>query len=280
MEPKVEIVEHGTLREVALNRPGAYNAFDLPTITLLAGTLADLAADPTCEGVLISGRGKAFCAGGDLKWALAWPGGPAAAFHRLAAQFHAAVLEIRRMNKPVAAAIHGPAAGGGFSLALACDFRIMEKDAVLRQAYTSNGLCVDGAGTWTLPRLVGPARAMEILAFDPPIPAQKALEWGLITALAENGKSRETSLEILSRVAAGSLHAFGLSKRLLNESLDTPLEAQLEKEREGLASCAAQPEGMEGLSAFAERRKPDFVEARKRKVSEWPGPDSRTRKYH
>ncbi|MBU2489058.1 MAG: hypothetical protein KKA60_06680, partial [Proteobacteria bacterium] len=106
------------------------------------------------------------------------------------------------------------------------------------------------------------------------------LEWGLITALAENGKSRETSLEILSRVAAGSLHAFGLSKRLLNESLDTPLEAQLEKEREGLASCAAQPEGMEGLSAFAERRKPDFVEARKRKVSEWPGPDSRTRKYH
>ena len=91
------------------------------------------------------------------------------------------------MNKPVVAAINGVAAGGGFSLALACDFRVMEKSAVLRQAYTSNGLCIDGGGTFTLPRLVGYARALEIAAFDEPISSDQALSCGLVTKVVEDG---------------------------------------------------------------------------------------------
>jgi 2-(1,2-epoxy-1,2-dihydrophenyl)acetyl-CoA isomerase len=116
-----------------------------------------------------------------------FPQGPAGAFHLLAARFHLAVLEIRRMAKPVVAAVNGVAAGGGFSLALACDFRVMAESAVLRQAYTSSGLSIDGGGTFTLPRLVGCARALEIVAFDAPIPAQQAAAWGLATKVVADG---------------------------------------------------------------------------------------------
>ena len=111
--------------------------------------LTGLAADDRVRGVVLTGRGNAFCAGGDLKWALNHSRGPGAAFHLLAPQFHLAVLEIRRMKKPVVAAVNGVAAGGGFSLALACDFRVMDESAVLNQAYTSAGLCIDGGGTFT-----------------------------------------------------------------------------------------------------------------------------------
>ena len=164
--------------EVLLNRPEAFNAFDLNMIELLEKCLISLAMDDSVSVIIISGEGNAFCAGGDLKWALDFPGGPAAAFHELAARYHQAILEILRMRKPVVAGVNGIAAGGGFSLALACDFRVMAESAKLRQGYTSNGLCIDGGGTFTLPRLVGLARAMEIVAFDKPISSGQALAWG------------------------------------------------------------------------------------------------------
>ena len=179
MSELIELVKTDVIAKIALNRPEAYNAFDYELVSQLANQLTTLAGDDNVRGVVITGKGKAFCAGGDLKWALGSPARPGAAFHTLASQFHLAILEIRRMKKPVVAAVNGVAAGGGFSLALACDFRVMEKSAVLRQAYTSNGLCIDGGGTFTLPRLVGYARALEIAAFDEPISADQALSWGL-----------------------------------------------------------------------------------------------------
>ena len=127
-----------------VNRPEAFNAFNMELVESFAANVITLAADESVRGIIISGEGKAFCAGGDLKWALAFPHGPSAAFHELAARFHQAILEIRRMPKPVIAAVNGIAAGGGFSMALACDFRVMAKSAALRQAYTSSGLCIDG----------------------------------------------------------------------------------------------------------------------------------------
>jgi 2-(1,2-epoxy-1,2-dihydrophenyl)acetyl-CoA isomerase len=162
------------------------------------------------------------------------------------------------MNKPVIAAVNGIAAGGGFSLALACDFRIMDKSAVLRQAYTSNGLSIDGGGTFTLPRLVGLARALEIVAFDRPISSQQALAWGLATKVVEDGHSVKEAVEMACELAGGSLNSFGWSKQLLTDSFDTAFEAQLERERAGLRSCAAHPDGKEGLQAFVEKRKPAF----------------------
>ena len=241
-----------------LNRPEAFNAFDLDMIELFAKYLINLAMDDSVSVLVISGEGKAFCSGGDLKWALNFPNGPAVAFHELAARYHQAILEILRMRKPVVAAVNGIAAGGGFSLALACDFRVMAQSATLRQGYTSNGLCIDGGGTFTLPRLVGLARAMEIVAFDKPISSEQALAWGLVTKVVENGRVMEEAWKMARELAKSSLHSFGWCKQLLIDSFHTPFESHIERERLGLSSCAAHPDGQEGLKAFSEKRKPIF----------------------
>jgi len=194
MTEPIRLKKDGGIVEVLFNRPEAFNAFDLDMIGLLEKCLISLAMDDSVSALVISGEGKAFCAGGDLKWALDFPGGPAVAFHELAARYHQAILEILRMRKPVVAGVNGIAAGGGFSLALACDFRVMAQSAKLRQGYTSNGLCIDGGSTFTLPRLVGLARAMEIVAFDKPISSGQALAWGLVTKVAETLSTPPSSL--------------------------------------------------------------------------------------
>ncbi len=241
-----------------LNRPGAYNAFDMDLVDCFATNLISLAADTSVRAVIISGEGKAFCAGGDLKWALSYRDGAPAGFHVLAARFHQAILEIRRMPKPVIAAINGIAAGGGFSLALACDFRVMAKSASLRQAYTSSGLCIDGGGSFTLPRLVGLARAFEIMAFDKPISSDQALAWGLATRVVADADVLIESAGMARELAAGSINSFGWSKRLLTDSFNSSFESHIERERRALSSCADHEDGIEGLRAFAEKRKPVF----------------------
>ncbi len=254
----IEVKQHDKIVEVALNRPETYNAFNLEMVSQLANHLSVLAKDSGIKGIVIAGRGKAFCAGGDLKYAIESADGAGPAFHRLAAQFHLAIVEIRRMRKPVVAAIHGVAAGGGFSLALACDFRVMEKTARLIQAYTSNGLCIDGGGTFTLPRIVGLARALEIAAFDHPISADQAFEWGMVTKVADDGKAFGEALSMLAQLAQRSVQSFGWTKKLLTDSFTTPFESQIEMERVGLCDCAEHPDGREGLSAFVEKRKPQY----------------------
>ena len=254
----IEVEKQGRTAWVWLNRPKSYNAFDFEMVDLLSRRLVSLAVDDGTRAVVISGRGKAFCAGGDLSWVGRCQEGPAAAFHELAARFHLAILEIRRMAKPVIGAINGVAAGGGFSLALACDFRVMAKSAVLRQAYTSSGLCLDGGGTYTLPRLVGLARAMEIAAFDQPITSQQALEWGLTNRITEDDQILAAAEAMAGELSGKSVHSFGWCKQLLGDSLDTPLETQMEKERMALSTCGAHPDGREGVKAFMEKRKPEF----------------------
>ena len=258
MSDLIEVVKTDAVAQITLNRPEAYNAFNYNLVSQLSSHLTTLAGDDSVRGVVVTGGGKAFCAGGDLKWALGYPARPAAAFHTLASQFHLAILEIRRMQKPVVAALNGVAAGGGFSLALACDFRVMEKSAVLRQAYTSNGLCIDGGGTFTLPRLVGYARALEIAAFDEPISADQALSWGLVTKVVEDGRALGEATAMVKLLARRSLHSFGWSKKLITDAFNTSLESQLELERSALEACADHPDGREGMTAFSEKRKPKY----------------------
>ena len=258
MDEPVHLDVSDGIATVTLNRPGAFNAFNMEMIRLLAERLIELSMDRQVAGVVLKGDGKIFCAGGDLKWVSDFGKSYGEAFHELAARYHQAVLEIRRMPKPVVAGIHGMAAGGGLSLALACDFRVMETSAVLRQAYTSNGLSIDGGGTFTLPRLVGMARAMEIAAFDRPITADQALSWGLVTEVVEEGRAFERAIELVEEIKSSSLSSFGTSKKLINDSFDTPFEVQLEKEREALSWCADHPNGREGITAFLEKRKPVF----------------------
>jgi 2-(1,2-epoxy-1,2-dihydrophenyl)acetyl-CoA isomerase len=258
MSELIELVKTDAIVQIALNRPEAYNAFDHNLVCQLASHLTTLAGDDGVRGVVITGKGKAFCAGGDLKWALGYPAGPGAAFHTLASQFHLAIVEIRRMKKPVVAAINGVAAGGGFSLALACDFRVMETSAVLRQAYTSNGLCIDGGGTFTLPRLVGYARALEIAAFDEPISADQALSWGLVTKVVEDGQALAKATAMAQLLARRALNSFGWSKKLITDAYSTSFESQLELERNALEACADHADGREGLAAFTDKRKPKY----------------------
>jgi 2-(1,2-epoxy-1,2-dihydrophenyl)acetyl-CoA isomerase len=258
MEAPIVIEKKESVAYVLLNRPQYYNALDMNMATSLANHLLSLSSDDSIRGIIVTGRGKAFCGGGDLKWVCTHPSGPAAAFHDLSGRFHQAVTEIRNTPKPVIAAINGAAAGGGFSLALACDFRVMARTAVLKQAYTSNGLSIDGGGSWMLPRLVGLSKAMEIMALDETISAEDAIGMHLVNQVVDADRVIEESDRLMNRLLELSLHSFGWSKRLLHASFDTPLEAQMERERVGLSECGAR-DGREGIAAFIEKRKPRFV---------------------
>ena len=259
MPETVAVSEEGPVAKVLLDRPRALNAFDLDMADLLARQLATVAAADRVRAVVIAGAGEAFCAGGDHRWAAGHPDGPPAAFRELAGRFHRAVLEIRQMPKPVIAAVEGVAAGGGFSLALACDFRVMARSAVLRQAYTASGLGIDGGGTFTLPRLLGLARALEVAAFDRPISAEQALAWGLATSVADDGLALEAAVAMGRGLATRSLHAFALCKRLLSDSFETALVTQLDRERDGMVASATHPDGQEGMRAFLDKRTPSYL---------------------
>jgi 2-(1,2-epoxy-1,2-dihydrophenyl)acetyl-CoA isomerase len=258
VDEQVKLEIRSGIGVITLNRAEAFNAFHASMIGNLAEKLIGLSRNADVVGVVLTGAGKAFCAGGDLQWLSASGMSHGATFHALAAAYHQAIVEIRRMPKPVVAAVNGLAAGGGFSMALACDFRVMNKSAIFRQAYTSNGLSVDGGGTFTLPRLVGLAKAMEILAFDRPISAEQALNWGLVTEVAENGQAVNRALDMVQEITKLPLSSFLASKKLLTDSFHTPFEHQLEKEREFLAWCADHPNGQEGIKAFLEKRSPVY----------------------
>jgi 2-(1,2-epoxy-1,2-dihydrophenyl)acetyl-CoA isomerase len=258
MEKPVKLEKNKGIALVNLNRPKSYNSFNRDLLELFCDIVTDLYMDDSVAGVVISGEGKAFCTGGDLKWISEFDGSHGAAFHELAGIFHKAILEIRHMSKPVIAAINGVTAGGGFSLALACDFRIMDASAILKQAYSSSGLSIDGGGTHTLPRLVGMARALEIAAFDKPIDSKKAYEWGLVTEVVKDGESVKRAVELIEGMKEMSLSSFAASKKLIADSFNTPLEVQLEKERALLAMCGDSPNGCEGIAAFLEKRRPVF----------------------
>lgn len=254
---RVDIQDHVAL--LTLERPEVFNALDPAMARELADRLLRVSSDPGVRAVILTGAGRAFSAGGDLRGAFAHPDGLPAAFRELATFVHLAVTEIRRMPKPVIAALNGVAAGGGFSLALACDFRVMSASARLIQGYTSQGLAMDGGGSFTLPRLVGLARALEIAAFDEPITAEQAVSWGLATRVVPETMVVQEARAMAGALVHRSVNAFASVKRLMTDSFDSPLEGQLEQEREALLACAAHPDAREGLRAFNEKRPPVYL---------------------
>ena len=249
---------HENILEITLNRPEVYNALNLDMMKMLGETLAAATTNQAIQGVLITGKGKAFCSGGDLKWISEQVDDAGSVLYGLAPEFHTSITEIRRMEKPVVAALNGIAAGGGFSIALACDFRVMGHSALLRQAYTSSGLSIDGGGSFALPRLVGLAPALEIMGFDNPISSTQALEWGLVTKVVPDQEVLGEARNMLIALTKTALHSFAWSKKLMTNSFNNTLETQLELERQGISACAAHPDGQEGIRAFVEKRKPSF----------------------
>ncbi len=169
------------------------------------------------------------------------------------------IIDIRRLEKPVIAAVNGAAGGAGYSLAVACDLRIASRTAKFRQAYTASGLVPDGGWFLFTPLLVGSGKTNELLFLDPTIDADQALAIGLINKVVEPDELDETAFAWAGKIAAGPSTAYAIAKNLLNESLFLLLERQLELERQGIIKAAGTKDYLEGLNAFFEKRTPSFV---------------------
>ncbi len=249
----------GDLATITLDRPDHLNSLDEDLLERLQAVTTEVGRDDAIRVVVITGAGKAFCAGGDLRVLQETsPEDPGEAFYRYAGIFHDAIVQIRSMSKAVLAAINGPAVGGGFSLALACDLRLISSAAYLRVGYTSSGLTFDGGGSFMLPRLVGLGRATEMAFLDEEIAPDDAEEYGLVNRVVAPNELQSEAQQTAERLAAMPTEALGRMKRLYTRSFDSSLEEHLERERRAIAACAGSEEGQEGIQAFLEKRQPNF----------------------
>lgn len=245
---------------LTLNRPRVLNAIDLQMAESLKRHLIYAGQDASVRALVITGNGRGFCSGGDLRFALeANPHTPGQSFLALTNILHASIEEIRRMSKPVIAAINGPAAGAGLFLALACDLRIMADTAFLKQSNTSYGLSLPAGGSFLLPRLVGMGRALEIVMLDEPISATHALELGLVSRVYTGETLLQEAYNLAQRVQTMPVGVLGRVKRMMNNAFFSTLNEQLEIERQELAASANSAEGREGLAAFVQKRRPNFT---------------------
>ena len=176
----------------------------------------------------------------------------------LVKRYNPIIRAMRNMPKPVICGLNGVAAGAGCSIALACDYLLASKNGSLIEVFINIGLVLDSGSSFFLPRLVGYARALEIAAFDQPISAARALDWGLVTKVVEDGQALEEAYAMAKRITVGSLNSFAWSKKLINDSFNTSFETQIENERTALEVCADHSDGLEGLAAFTEKRKPNY----------------------
>jgi 2-(1,2-epoxy-1,2-dihydrophenyl)acetyl-CoA isomerase len=251
------VTTDASIATVVLTRPDFYNAFDLDAIEEIADALLTLGADDAVRAVVVTGAGRAFCAGGDLRWA--------AASRRRAGRVPPAGESLSTSPSRRSGACRSPSSPRSTA---GCRRRLLARarvrparhgeSAVLKQAYTSSGLCLDGASSWTLPRLVGLARALEIVASDPVISARQAESWGLATRVVPDGDALTAAQALARELARGSVSAFAACKQLLTDAFDSALESQLERERSAISGCAAHADGIEGLAAFVAKRKPQF----------------------
>jgi len=246
---------------ITLNRPEVLNALNLSMSEALARTIQSCKDDDNVRAVLLTGAGRGFCAGGDLKaaWEHHQAGGDIRHFFRdLTVPLHRAITDIRLMEKPVIAAINGAIGGGGMSLAMACDFRLAAQNARIKQAYTSVGLVPDLGWTAIVPQLIGGGRTMELLLIDPVLDAKQALALGLVHEVVPDDSLLENARQVSTQLARGPTTAFGGAKALVNATLFPMLETQLERERQRLITQAGTEDFLEGLAAFVQKRSPRF----------------------
>ncbi|WPP51378.1 enoyl-CoA hydratase/isomerase family protein [Catalinimonas niigatensis] len=244
---------------IYLNRPAVLNALDMEMAEALREVLLKAAHDSDVRALIISGRGRAFCSGGDLKFALhAHPDQPGNSFLALTTVLHDCIKLIRSMDKPVVAAINGPAAGAGLFLALACDLRIMSRRAYLKQSNTSYGLSLPAGGTYFLPRLLGMGRALEMVMLDQPVDSFTAHKLGMVSQVVPDSMLAIEAELLAFQLKQKAVQTLGRVKRLMNESFDRSLGEQLAAEQESIVQSANHAEGREGLAAFVEKRKAEY----------------------
>lgn len=238
----------GAVFIVTLNRPEVLNALDVATLHALADTWRE-AADPEIRAVVVTGAGRGFCAGADLRA----PREPARPGGGLRGTYHPHVLAMAALEKPVIAAVNGPAAGAGLSLAAAADIRVAAEEATFVPAFVTIGLVPDAGAGYFLPRLLGYARAFEWLASGRKLTAAEALAWGLVSEVVPAEKVLPRALQLAHRLAAMPGWAVGLTKRLLERGLRAGLAELLDEEARLQARALAAP-GREQARAEMVRR--------------------------
>jgi 2-(1,2-epoxy-1,2-dihydrophenyl)acetyl-CoA isomerase len=245
---------------ITLNRPEVLNSFTMPMAAELQGALRAAADDETVRAVLLTGAGRAFCAGQDLAEASPADGSPAPGIAEIVRwTYNPTVRAIRAIEKPVICAVNGVAAGAGANLALACDVVIAADNASFVQAFSRIGLIPDTGGTFFLPRLVGLARATALAFFGDKLPAADAQAMGMIYRVVDAARLQDESRALARRLATQPTRGFGLTKRAFNQSLANDLDAQLEVEAELQAEAARTSDFAEGVRAFLEKRQPTFA---------------------
>ena len=243
--------------KITLNRPEKYNSFVREMALSFQNTLANCESDDSIRCILITGEGKAFCAGQDLKEAID-PQGPE--IEQIVREHYNPIIKrIREIEKPVIAAVNGVAAGAGANLALACDIVTATQSAKFIQAFSKIGLIPDSGGTYFLPRLIGLPKATAFMMTGEPVSSEKAEALGMIYAVYEDAEFESKTLELARSIAAMPTKGLGYTKRLLNQSFNNSLEDQLDLEAATQSLSAHADDHKEGIQAFLEKRTPKFT---------------------
>jgi 2-(1,2-epoxy-1,2-dihydrophenyl)acetyl-CoA isomerase len=253
----VQVETRGAVALVTLNRPDNGNAINLQMAMDLLAAAMTCGRNSAVRAVVLSGAGRQFCFGGDLRATAARDAAIGDYIRELTTYLHAAIAHFVRMDAPVIAAVNGTAAGAGVGLVAMADLAVCARGSKFNLAYTNAGLTPDAGTTFLLPRALGPKRTMELLLLNRTLTAAEALGWGLVNEVVADEQLLARAVEIAETLAQGARGAFGATKRLIAHSLGA-LESQMVLESETIAAHAAGPEGTEGVNAFLEKRKPQF----------------------
>jgi 2-(1,2-epoxy-1,2-dihydrophenyl)acetyl-CoA isomerase len=251
---EVETARDGAVMTITLNRPEVLNAFNAAMHRALVLALRD-ARDDAVRAVVLTGAGRGFCVGQDLSEFRESAGDIG---ERLRSLYHPTILAVRALEKPVLAAVNGPAAGAGLSLACACDIRVAAENASFVPAFIGIGLVPDSGGSFFVRRLVGSARAFEWMSTNRKLSAVDALDWGLVSEVVDPERLAERTAERAAELAALPTRGVAMTKRLFDHAETATLEEQLELEAQLQAAATRTADFHEGVAAFHEKREPRF----------------------
>jgi len=253
----IELKIENSVAWIYLNRPEVFNSFNREMALLFQSTLDNCANDEKVRAIVITGNGKAFCAGQDLKEVTDPELNPG--FRKILEEHYNPIIQkIRTIEKPIVAAVNGVAAGAGANIALACDIVVSSEHGSFIQAFSKIGLIPDSAGTFFLPRLIGFQKASALMMLGDKVVAEEALQMGLIYKIFPASFFHEDVMTLAITLAKMPTKALGLTKRLLNQSMTNNLEQQMAMESELQIEASSSNDYKEGVTAFVEKRIPEF----------------------
>ena len=250
----IEFTREGPVARITLDRPDAANGLSMEMARELLSASMVCRGDNAIRAVLLTGRGRFFCAGGDLKGFVENEASLYAFVKELTTHLHAAIANFASMRAPLVVAVNGAAAGAGFSMAASGDLVLAARSAKFSMAYTAAGLVPDGSASWYLPRIVGVRRAQELMLMNRRLSSEEAMDWGIVTRVVDDESLATEAAALAAQIAAGPTIAFGSVKKLLAASLQNPLETQLELESQAISEAAVSRDGREGVAAFFAKR--------------------------